>query len=174
MKEACISGKHPHRKHGNYKKVSKELITDNLLMHNFVAFSRNEIWSGDITYIPTKEGFLYLMVFMDVYGSKIVSWSMAEYMTGNVHDSKNVEHILKQVTDRFDDVTAASADAGYITPFIARLLFKKGIRPILPYKRPQTKKGFFKKYEYEYDEYLDIYNCPNHKELTYETTDHQG
>lgn len=93
---------------------------------------------------------------------------------GNVHDSKNFEHILKQVTDRFDGVTAASADAGYITPFIARLVFKKDIRPILPYKRPQTKKGFFKKYEYVYDEYLDIYICPNHKELTYATTDRQG
>ncbi|WP_432404147.1 IS3 family transposase [Wukongibacter sp. M2B1] len=80
MKEAGISGKHPRRKHGNYEKVSKELITDNLLMQNFTASNRNEIWFGDITYIPTKEGFLYLMAFMDVYSRKIVGWSMAKHM----------------------------------------------------------------------------------------------
>ncbi len=31
---------------------------------------------------------------------------------------------------------------------------------MLPYKRPMTKEGFFKKYEYVYDEYYDCYICP--------------
>jgi len=93
---------------------------------------------------------------------------------GNVHDSRNFEHILNQVTDRFDSVKAASADAGYLAPFIARMLDEKNIRAVLPYKRPQTKKGFFRKYEYVYDEYLDLYLCPNNKELKYSRTDRDG
>jgi len=93
---------------------------------------------------------------------------------GNVHDSRNFEHILNQVTERFDTVEAASADAGYIAPHIVWMLDKKNIRPVLPYKRPQTKDGFFKKYEYVYDEYLDVYICPNNKELIYSTTDRNG
>ena len=40
------------------------------------------------------------------------------------------------------------ADAGYKTPAIARQLLKDRIEPLFPYKRPMTKKGFFKKYEY--------------------------
>ena len=37
-----------------------------------------------------------------------------------------------------------------------------------------TKKGFFKKYEYVYDEYLDIYICPNEIDLHYKTTNREG
>ena len=37
------------------------------------------------------------------------------------------------------------ADAGYKTPAIARQLLKDRIEPLFPYKRPMTKKGFFKK-----------------------------
>ena len=40
----------------------------------------------------------------------------------------------------------------------------------MPYKRPMTKKEFFKKYEYVYDEYNDCYICPNNKVLKYSTT----
>ncbi|MNI63686.1 hypothetical protein D3C73_1190740 [compost metagenome] len=44
----------------------------------------------------------------------------------------------------------------------------------MPYKRPMTKDGFFKKYEYIYDEFNDIYICPNSKELKYSTTNKDG
>ena len=47
-------------------------------------------------------------------------------------------------------------DAGYKTPAIAHLLIEDQIEPLFPYKCPQTKKGFFKKYEYVYDEYYDL------------------
>ncbi len=93
---------------------------------------------------------------------------------GNVHDSQNFEHIFKQVIQRFSNVETVSADAGYVSPFITKLMFDHGIRPVLPYKRPMTKKGFFRKYEYVYDEHLDIYICPAGKELTYSTTNREG
>ena len=46
-------------------------------------------------------------------------------------------------------------DAGYKIPAIARQLIEDKKIPVMPYKRPMTKKGFFKKYEYVYDEYYD-------------------
>jgi len=67
-----------------------------------------------------------------------------------------------------------NTDAGYKTPAIAKLLIDDGIKPLLPYKRPMTKDGFFKKYEYVYDEYYDCYICPNNKTLTYRTTNKDG
>lgn len=54
-------------------------------------------------------------------------------------------------------------DAGYKTPAIAHLLIEDQIEPLFPYKSPQTKKGFFRKYEYVYDEYYDCYICPEGK-----------
>jgi putative transposase len=80
MRECGLSGKHPRKKHGNYKKVQQDLIKDNILMQDFSADMRNKTWVGDITYIPTKEGFLYLMAYMDVYTRKIVGWSMDKNM----------------------------------------------------------------------------------------------
>jgi len=44
----------------------------------------------------------------------------------------------------------------------------------MPYKRPMTRKGLFKKYEYVYDEYYDCYICPNNEILPYHTTDKKG
>jgi hypothetical protein len=55
---------------------------------------------------------------------------------------------------------AVAADAGYKTPYITKLLFDENIRPVLPYTRPKTKDGFFKKYEYVYDDYYNVYICP--------------
>ena len=46
--------------------------------------------------------------------------------------------------------------------------------PVFPYKRPMTKDGFFKKYEYAYDEYNDCYICPNNQVLSYSTTNRDG
>ena len=47
------------------------------------------------------------------------------------------------------------ADAGYRTPAIAHELLEDGIEPLFPYKSPMTKDGFFRKYEYVYDEGYD-------------------
>ena len=66
------------------------------------------------------------------------------------------------------------ADAGYKTPAIAKLLIDDGVSPLFPYKRPMTKEGFFKKYEYVYDEYYDCFICPNNQILNYSTTNRDG
>ncbi|WP_323662368.1 DDE-type integrase/transposase/recombinase, partial [Aliarcobacter butzleri] len=38
--------------------------------------STDKVYVGDITYIPTKEGWLYLAVVIDIYSRKVVGWSM--------------------------------------------------------------------------------------------------
>lgn len=42
------------------------------------------MWVGDITYIPTKEGFLYLSVFMDLFSRKVVGWSVSNRINENL------------------------------------------------------------------------------------------
>lgn len=91
---------------------------------------------------------------------------------GNLHDSRT----FKGLYDKLDKEQTKKliADAGYKTPAIAKLLIDDNIDPIFPYKRPMTKEGFFKKYEYAYDEYYDCYLCPNNKILKYSTTNREG
>jgi transposase InsO family protein len=55
---------------------SRAVASENILKQNFTASSENKIWTGDITYLWTKEGWLYLAVVMDIYSRKIVGWSI--------------------------------------------------------------------------------------------------
>lgn len=91
---------------------------------------------------------------------------------GNLHDSRT----FKGLYDKLDktQIKKLIADAAYKTPAIAKLLIDDGVDPVFPYKCPMTKDGFFKKYEYVYDEYYDCYICPNNKILKYSTTNREG
>ena len=68
-------------------------------------------------------------------------------------------------------VTAASVHDSLV---FEELLDDDAIRPVMPYTRPHTKEGFFRKYQYAYDEYYDCYICPNNEILSYETTTREG
>ena len=91
---------------------------------------------------------------------------------GNEHDSKTFPAIYDKIKKFNPGVIVA--DAGYKTPAIAKMLIDDGITPVFPYKAPMTKKGFFRKYEYVYDEYFDCYICPNNQILKYTTTNRDG
>ncbi|WP_054744067.1 transposase [Cellulosilyticum ruminicola] len=65
-------------------------------------------------------------------------------------------------------------DSYYKIPALARLIIESEKTPIMPYKRPMTKEGFFKKYDYVYDEYNDCMICTNNKILKYSTTNRDG
>ncbi len=51
-------------------------IAANLLKQDFTATRVNERWASDITFISTRQGWLYLAVVMDLYSRRIVGWSM--------------------------------------------------------------------------------------------------
>ena len=56
-------------------------ISDNVLNQQFNPESENQVWSTDITYLKTLQGWVYLVVVMDLYSRKIVGWSMNKRMT---------------------------------------------------------------------------------------------
>lgn len=91
---------------------------------------------------------------------------------GNHHDSRTFKALYDKIKDI--GIETLIADAGYKTPAIVKLLIDDGINPLLPYKRPMTKKGFLRKYEYVYDEYYDCYICPNNQVVAYSTTNRNG
>jgi transposase InsO family protein len=56
----------------------------NLLNQNFISSNKDKIWTSDITYLWTKEGWLYLCVVMDIYSRKIIGWSIDKNMSGEL------------------------------------------------------------------------------------------
>jgi len=59
-------------------------IAPNRLKQDFAASLPNQKWTGDITYIPTDEGWLYLAVVMDLFSRRIVGWSMQPHMKADL------------------------------------------------------------------------------------------
>ena len=59
-------------------------IAPNLLQRQFTFTRPNQAWVGDITYIPTREGWLYLAAVIDAFSRKVVGWSMSERITEKV------------------------------------------------------------------------------------------
>lgn len=63
-------------------------LAANLLNRNFTASEPDQAYVGDITYIPTREGWLYLAVFIDLCSRAVVGWSMDSRMpTALVNDA---------------------------------------------------------------------------------------
>jgi transposase len=94
---------------------------------------------------------------------------------GNVHDSVSFFPAYDKLMEKYGgEIENVCLDSGFKTPAIARKIIEDGKTPYFPYKRPMTKEGFFKKYEYVYDEQYDCYLCPHDKVLSYATTDRLG
>ena len=55
-------------------------IAPNLLNRNFTVPAPNRVWAGDMTYIQTEEGWLFLAVVLDLFSRRIVGWSLREDM----------------------------------------------------------------------------------------------
>jgi transposase InsO family protein len=51
-------------------------IAPNLLNRNFTVAAPNQAWAGDMTYIPTEEGWLFLAVVIDLFSRRVVGWSL--------------------------------------------------------------------------------------------------
>jgi putative transposase len=59
----------------------KHPVADNLLEQDFTAEGPNERWASDITYIKTRQGWLYLAVVLDLYSRRVVGWSMSRWIS---------------------------------------------------------------------------------------------
>jgi putative transposase len=59
----------------------KHPVADNLLEQDFTAAAPNERWASDITYIKTRQGWLYLAVVLDLFSRRVVGWSMSRWIS---------------------------------------------------------------------------------------------
>ncbi|MBN3209982.1 IS3 family transposase [Pectobacterium brasiliense] len=59
-------------------------VSENLLKQDFIASGPNQKWAGDITYLRTDEGWLYLAVVIDLWSRAVIGWSMSSRMTAQL------------------------------------------------------------------------------------------
>lgn len=59
-------------------------VAPNLLQQDFTAIAPNQKWVGDITYLGTGEGGLYLAVILDLYSRAVIGWAMDRRMTAQL------------------------------------------------------------------------------------------
>ena len=85
----------------------------------------------------------------------------------NIHDSVSFYQSFENLSNHFDisNIKYFVGDAAYITAHICKTIIDLDMIPAFPYTRLGYRKGYFKKYEFTYDEYNDIYICPNEKDL---------
>jgi putative transposase len=55
-------------------------VAENLLNRQFTVTAPNQVWAGDITYIDTNEGWLYLAVVLDLFNRQVIGWALADDM----------------------------------------------------------------------------------------------
>jgi putative transposase len=84
MREHNLSAGKKRRKARTTNSHHQFPIASNLLKRDFEAFAPNKKWVADITFIETREGWLYLSGVLDTYSRKIVGWAMDKYHDANL------------------------------------------------------------------------------------------
>ncbi len=73
-----LTGRSPRRFRKTTDARHSQRIAPNVLNRNFIVDARNKVWVGDVTYIPTRQGWLYLAVLLDLYSRRVVGWAMSD------------------------------------------------------------------------------------------------
>jgi putative transposase len=72
------------------KRKHSDSVADNVLNQQFNPTQANLVWAGDVTYLRTNQGWMYLAIIIDLYSRRVVGWSISKRMTVDL-----VEHALQ-------------------------------------------------------------------------------
>jgi putative transposase len=77
MQKNGIAAKTKRRFKVTTKSKHNHPVAENVLQQNFAATAQNQVWVSDITYVWTREGWLYLAIVLDLFSRQIVGWAMS-------------------------------------------------------------------------------------------------
>lgn len=84
MRENAIRARHKRRFKATTDSKHSLPVAPNLLDRNFAPAAPNQVWTADLTYIWTTEGWLYLAVVLDLFNREVVGWSLKPRMTADI------------------------------------------------------------------------------------------
>ena len=84
MRQAALTGCRARRRTRTTRSDPAHVPAPNLVERRFTVAHLDHLWVGDITYIPTWEGWLYLAVLIDACSRRVVGWAMAEHLGGDL------------------------------------------------------------------------------------------
>jgi putative transposase len=76
MRAAHLRGSIKKRYRASSGRRAVGAVARNVLNRDFIPPAPNQVWAGDITYVRTDEGWIYLAVVLDLYSRRVVGWSM--------------------------------------------------------------------------------------------------
>jgi putative transposase len=105
----------PHPEHQVYPYLLREMVID----------CPNQVWCADITYIPMRRGFLYLVAVMDWATRKVLSWRVS-----NTMDAEFCIEALEEALERFGRPEIFNSDQGsqFTSPRFTGVLQEAGVR----------------------------------------------
>lgn len=96
MKENNIIAKTKRKFKITTMSKNNKAVAEDLLKKDFTTDKINKVWTSDITYIWTREGWLYLTVILDMFSRKIISWTLEKYLNNDIV----IKALLKALNER--------------------------------------------------------------------------
>jgi putative transposase len=84
MREHEIRARHKRRWKATTDSKHGLPVAPNVVERNFAPEAPNRLWSADLTYLWTDEGWLYLAVVIDLFNREVVGWAIKERMTADI------------------------------------------------------------------------------------------
>lgn len=84
MRENGIHARHKRRYRITTDSKHRLPVAPNLLDRNFAPTAPNQVWSSDITYLWTDEGWLYLAIVLDLFNREVIGWSLKAHMKADI------------------------------------------------------------------------------------------
>jgi len=110
-------------------------LAPNVLDRKFIVAAPNQAWVGDLTYIPTEEGWLFLAVVIDLFSRKVVGWSMRPDMQRElVLDALDMAWLGRNPAKQTGLIFHSDRGSQYASDDFTQLLKGHGITPSMSRK----------------------------------------
>ncbi len=102
-------------------------VAPDLVQRRFEASAPNSVWTSDITYILTREGWMYLAVILDLYSRRIVGWELGDRLTAEFVTAALKQALARRQPER-ELILHSDRGTQYASHQIRRLAQEYGIR----------------------------------------------
>lgn len=108
-------------------------VAANTLDRAFTVEAPNRVWAGDLTYVWTVEGWLYLAVLLDLYSRRVVGWAMGSRLTGELAEQALTMAVMNRMP-RAGLVHHSDRGSQYAATSYQRRLAEYGLIPSMSRK----------------------------------------